>query len=285
MSGQSFKMYAQEHIFDPLGMKNTLFYDDKTDLIKNKVFSYNKKSAEDGFDNVMNRTNLIGAGGIYLTIEDLFLWDQNFYNNKLGKGGQKIITNIYKEGRLNNGKSSGHAYGLISNNYKGLKTVENGGSFAGYRSVVLRFPDEKVSVIILANRGDANPWTMSYQLADVLLKEKFIDLPKKKENSTDNKTDNNDSSDIKEKFPLKQITRDYEIELGRLLKFNTKNDSLQCLECCREPFLMLINTQGDTYKEGNNAALALAPYNIDTFNSHNSDSYMVTPRPLFNYID
>jgi hypothetical protein len=202
---------------------------------------------------------------------------------------------------------------------------------------------------ILANRGDANPWTISYQLADVLLKEKFIDLPKKKENSTDNKTDNHDSGDIKEKFPLNEITGDYEIEPGRLLKFNTKNDSLQCLEGCREPFLMLINTQGDTYKEANNSdtqfvfsdlnnglaqnmtvsgtgfeitlkrkekfhfsnlnlaeysgnfyseeidathvlfleegelkvkianneALALAPYNIDTFNSDNSDSYMV----------
>ena len=84
---------------------------------------------------------------------------------------------MYKEGRLNNGESSGHAYGLISNNYKGLKTFENGGSFAGYRSVILRFPDERVSVIILANRDDANLWTMSHQLADVLLRDKFKRRP------------------------------------------------------------------------------------------------------------
>jgi CubicO group peptidase (beta-lactamase class C family) len=348
VSGQSLKTFTQEHIFGPLGMKSTLFYDDNTDLIKNRVFSYNKKNAENGFDNLIMRFHLVGSFGAYSTIEDLFLWDQNFYNNKLGKGGQKIIKNMHEEGRLNNGESSGYAYSVMIDNYKGLKTVEHGGSFAGYRSVILRFPDEKVSVIILANRGDANPWTMSYQLADVLLKEKFIDLPKKKENSTDNKTDNHDSSDIKEKFPLKQITGDYEIEPGRLLKFNTKNDSLQCLEGCGEP-LMLINTQGDTYREANNSdtqfvfsdlnngltqnmtvsgtgfeitlkrkekfdfsnlnlaeyrgnfysreidathvlfleegelkvkianneALALAPYNIDTFNSDNSDSYMV----------
>jgi CubicO group peptidase (beta-lactamase class C family) len=247
VSGQSFKIYAQEHIFDPLGMKNTLFYDDNTDLIKNKVCSYNKRSVEDGFDNVMTKTNLIGAGGIYSTIEDLFLWDQNFYNNKLGKGGQKIITNMYKEGRLNNGESSGHAYGLISNKYKGLKTFENGGSFAGYQSEILRFPDENFSVIILANRGDSDPWVLAYQVADVLLKDKFIDLSKNKGNSTDNKTGNLDSSDVKEKFSLKQIMGDYEIEPGRLLKFNITNNSLQLLEGWGASF-MLKNTKKNRYK-------------------------------------
>jgi CubicO group peptidase (beta-lactamase class C family) len=247
VSGKSLREFTKEHIFDPLGMKNTLFYDDNTDLIKNKVFSYNKKSAEDGFDNVMNRTNLIGAGGIYSTIEDLFLWDQNFYNNKLGKGGQKIITNMYKEGRLNNGESSGHAYGLISNNYKGLKTFENGGSFAGYQSEILRFPDENFSVIILANRGDADPWVLAYHVADVLLKDKFIDLSKNKGNSTDNKTGNLDSSNVKEKFSLEQITGDYEIEPGRLLKFNITNNSLQLLEGWGASF-MLKNTKKNIFK-------------------------------------
>jgi CubicO group peptidase (beta-lactamase class C family) len=43
-SGQTLRMFAQEHIFDPLGMNSTLFYDDNSDLIKNRVFSYEKKS-------------------------------------------------------------------------------------------------------------------------------------------------------------------------------------------------------------------------------------------------
>jgi CubicO group peptidase (beta-lactamase class C family) len=99
VSGQSLKTFTQEHIFGPLGMKSSLFYDDNTDLIKNRVFSYNKKNAEDGFDNVIMRFHLVGSFGAYSTIEDLFLWDQNFYNNKLGKGGQKIIKNMHKKER------------------------------------------------------------------------------------------------------------------------------------------------------------------------------------------
>jgi CubicO group peptidase (beta-lactamase class C family) len=248
VSGQSLKTFTQEHIFGPLGMKNTLFYDDNTDLIKNRVFSYNKKNAEDGFDNVIMRFHLVGSFGAYSTIEDLFLWDQNFYNNKLGKGGQKIIKNMHEEGLLNNGESSGYAHSVMINNYKGLKTVRHAGSFAGYRSVILRFPDERVSVIILANRDDANLWTMSYQLADVLLKEKFIAVSKK----TETKTVNPEITHIKEKFSLAQITGNYEREPGSLFKFSIKNDSLQLVEWWSNEPLMLINTEGNTYKEANN---------------------------------
>ncbi len=170
-AGESLKVYANKNIFQPLGMKSTLFYDDNTGLIKNRVFSYRKKKNEAGFDNLISRFDLVGSGGVYSNIEDLFLWDQNFYNNKLGKGGQDIIEKMHEEGLLNNGKSSGYAFALNNGTYKGLKTVSHGGSLAGYRTQLMRFPEEKFSVIILANRGDANPTRKAYQVADILLKD------------------------------------------------------------------------------------------------------------------
>jgi len=174
-AGQSLKIFAHENIFQPLGMKNSLFYDDNTDLIKNRVFSYNKKSDGDGFNNLIMRFDLVGSGGVYSSIEDLYLWDQNFYNNKLGKGGQNIIDKMHEEGFLNNGESSGYAFALNNGTYKGLKTVSHGGSLAGYRAQLMRFPEEKFSVIILANRGDSNPTSKSFQIADILLKDNFTE--------------------------------------------------------------------------------------------------------------
>jgi CubicO group peptidase (beta-lactamase class C family) len=173
-AGQSLRKFAQEHIFNPLGMKNTLFYDDNTDLIKNRVFSYEKKRGEDGFNNLIMRFDLVGSGGVYSNIEDLFLWDQNFYKNKLGKGGQDIIQKMHGEGLLNNGESSGYAFALINGTYRGLNTVSHGGGLAGYRAQLIRFPEQNFSVIILANRGDANPTHKAFQIADILLKDNFI---------------------------------------------------------------------------------------------------------------
>jgi hypothetical protein len=178
-AGKSLKIFAHENIFQPLGMKNSLFYDDNTDLIKNRVFSYNKKRNEKGYDNLIMRFDLVGSGGVYSSIEDMFLWDQNFYNNKLGKGGQAIIQKMHEEGLLNNGESSGYAFALHNGTYKGLKTVSHSGALAGYRAQLMRFPEEKFSVIILANRGDANPTRKSYQIADILLQDKFVGTSEK----------------------------------------------------------------------------------------------------------
>ena len=184
VSGESIRQFAKKNIFDPLGMKHTQFYDDNTDLIKNRVFSYEKNAAkESGFDNLIMRFELVGSGGVYSSIEDLFLWDQNFYHNILGKGGQAIITKMHQEGILNNGESSGYAFAISNGVYKGLKTVSHSGALAGYRAQLVRFPDQQFSVIILANRDDANPTGKSYQLADILLKDKLVE-PKSVEKKT-----------------------------------------------------------------------------------------------------
>jgi len=243
-AGQSLKEFANESIFQPLGMKNTLFYDDNTDLIKNRVFSYNKKQDEEGFNNLIMRFDLVGSGGIYSSIEDLFLWDQNFYNNKLGKGGQNIIDKMHEEGLLNNGESSGYAFALNNGTYKGLKTVSHGGSLAGYRAQLMRFPDEKFSVIILANRGDANPTRKSFQIADILLKDKFVVESQKKEI----KTDKSNTTNALEDFTVNQLTGNYEIQAGVVLELTLKNDSLHVLQTWNKSSYNIANTTGNTYE-------------------------------------
>lgn len=173
VTGQSIKVFANENIFEPLGMKNTLFHNDNNDLIKNRVFSYSKKWNNEGFNNLIMRFDLVGSGGVYSNIEDLFLWDQNFYKNKLGKGGQDIIKKMHEEGLLNNGKSSGYAFALNHGIYNGLKTVSHSGALAGYLSQLMRFPEENFSVIILGNRDDINPTRKSFEVANIFLKERF----------------------------------------------------------------------------------------------------------------
>ncbi len=173
-AGQSLKKFAHENIFKPLGMNNTMFYDDNTDLIKNRVFSYAKAADKDKFNNLIMRFDLVGSGGVYSNIEDLFKWDQNFYDNKLGKGGPEIIQKMQEEGLLNNGEGSGYAFALNIGTYNGLKTVSHGGSLAGYRSILLRFPEQQFSVVILANRSDANPSEKALQIADIFLQDDYI---------------------------------------------------------------------------------------------------------------
>jgi len=250
-SGQSIKEFAHENIFQPLGMKNTLFYDDNTDLIKNRVFSYEKKNDGDGFNNLIMRFDLVGSGGVYSNIEDLFLWDQNFYDNKLGKGGQAIIDKMHEEGLLNNGESSGYAFALGIAKYKGLKTVSHSGALAGYRAELMRFPEEKFSVIVLANRGDANPTSKAFNVADIFLKEKFIDEPEK---ITDDKESENNSKKS-EIFTLKQLAGIYELQPGMIVEISVKNDSLNVLQTWNKSSYNIVNTTANTYEIPNNPSI------------------------------
>lgn len=249
-AGQSLRAFAQQNIFEPLGMKNSLFYDDNTDLIKNKVFSYQKKSDGSGFNNLIMRFDLVGSGGVYSTIEDLALWDNNFYDNKLGKGDPAIINKMHEEGLLNNGESSGYAFALRNGTYRGLRTVNHAGSLAGYRAQLLRFPDQRFSVIILANRGDANPTRKTYQVADILLKDKLEERPSEESLS------NNQHTEIKEKEPpstlaLKDFEGDYySQELDVSYRIFMKNDALNVKMAHQEPMQLTID-KADVFSTSN----------------------------------
>lgn len=165
------KEFADKNIFIPLGMKNSHFHDNHYHIIKNRVFSYSR--VDGGYNNLIMRFDLVGSGGLYSNINDLFLWDQNFYDNKLGKRKAQLVQKMHEEGILNSGESSHYAFGIRNGTYRGLKTVSHGGSLAGYRTYLLRFPEQNFSVIILANVSDFNRSSSAYGVADILLKNEF----------------------------------------------------------------------------------------------------------------
>ena len=172
VTGDPISKFGQDEIFGPLGMRNTMFYDDNRRLIPNRAFGYNRNN-EGEFDNMMMRFDLVGSGGIYSTVEDLFLWDQNFYKNNLGEGGNTIIEKMETNGKYKDGSEVDYAFALVNGNYRGLRTVSHGGALGGYRAHYLRFPDQSFSVIILGNLAQLAPSRRSYQVADVYLTEAF----------------------------------------------------------------------------------------------------------------
>jgi CubicO group peptidase (beta-lactamase class C family) len=175
--GKSLNAFAQEHIFRPLGMKNTHYHDDYTKIVKKRADGHAK--TEDGFKILNTTLNHVGDGGVFTTVEDLYLWDQAFYNHKLGK---ELMDMLHQTGVLNNGKELKYAFGLNVGQYKGLKLVAHGGAFVGFRADMIRFPEEKFTVICLANLASINPSMLCRKVADIYLADKFTEekAPEKK---------------------------------------------------------------------------------------------------------
>ncbi|WP_295615112.1 serine hydrolase [Chamaesiphon sp. GL140_3_metabinner_50] len=104
VSGKSLRVFAEEQIFAPLGMKNTHFHDDFREIVKNRADAYEPRETG-GFQTAMSWADDVGAGFVYTTVEDLFLWDRNFYHNILGGYGQDLIEEITTPGKLDNGET------------------------------------------------------------------------------------------------------------------------------------------------------------------------------------
>ena len=168
---KSLAEFAAENIFKPLGMSHTLFYDDHTLVVPGRVAAYDS-ALHDNFRVDWSTTfSVVGAGGLMSSVDDLLLWDKNFYANRLGKG--TLVQELQTPGVLDDGNKISYAMGLVLGNYRGLPIVEHGGALFGYRTELLRFPEQKFSVICLCNIASAVPENLARKVADIYLADKL----------------------------------------------------------------------------------------------------------------
>jgi len=186
ITGQSISEFAARNIFEPLGMNSTLFRDDRTRIIRNRAEGYSdyahvhyntriKPWSTRGQKYLINADSmeLPGAGQVWSTVEDLFLWDQNFYHNKLGKGSKDLITKVTTPGRLADGSQAPYAFGLFAGSKGGYSHTSHGGWANGWSCYMHRIPAKECSVICLANHTNyflpLEVWTDSYSLPEQIM--------------------------------------------------------------------------------------------------------------------
>jgi CubicO group peptidase (beta-lactamase class C family) len=164
---KSLAAFAAQNVFQPLGMSHTLFYDDHTLVVPGRVAAYDPGAQGNFLVDWSTTYAIVGGGGLMSTVDDLSLWDRNFYANTLGKG--TLTKELQTRGVLNDGKQISYAMGLDMGNYRGLPIVEHHGALFGYRTSLLRFPEQRFTVICLCNISSAIPSSLSRKVADLYL--------------------------------------------------------------------------------------------------------------------
>ncbi len=166
-AGTSLREWAAENLFGALGMKNSHFHDDHTHIVPLRADGY--APSEEGFSISMTTLDMVGDGGVYSTVEDFLFWDRNFYDNRLGSGGDELIRMVTTPGQLNGDEEMTYAFGLDAVEFRGLRMIAHGGSFVGFRADTIRFPEQQLSVVVYCNRADANPSQRSRKVAELYL--------------------------------------------------------------------------------------------------------------------
>jgi CubicO group peptidase (beta-lactamase class C family) len=179
VSGLSLSDFAHENIFKPLEMKHTQFCDSHDLIVRNRAYGY-EKIDDQPFQLRMPNYDLTGPTNLLTTVEDLARWDRNFDEKTVG--GDVALSLMQTPSTLSNGAKASiplapglmvnYGLGLMISAYRGLNTVEHNGRDAGYRSHLIRFPDQHFAVACLCNRTlptDVYLRDLALRVADIYL--------------------------------------------------------------------------------------------------------------------
>ena len=163
VSGESLRGFLDRRIFAPLGMTRTRHVESTTEAVAGLATGYFPGS-EGGFARAGHGYPIGGEGGLVSGVEDLALWDRNFTTGLVG--GEALASALTAQMKFTNGRPNAYARGLQIHDHRGLRTVEHGGLWPGYKTAFLRVPERALAVICIANFSAIDPGRIAHDLLD-----------------------------------------------------------------------------------------------------------------------
>jgi CubicO group peptidase (beta-lactamase class C family) len=180
ITGMSFSEYTRVNIFEPLGMRSTVFYDDFHRVLdRNRAYSYARVNGE-FVKRELNYSNP-GSSDLMTTAEDLVRWVRNFDHPVVGDA--RLISDFNRISVLDNGgpviwsaspgDTTYHAKGQLHYRYNGLGVISHGGHTGGFRATLTRFPDDDLAIITLSNNEHYTMMAKVFPIVDMYLSSRF----------------------------------------------------------------------------------------------------------------
>jgi len=166
-SGQTFAHFLKENIFTPLGMTNTLAYEAGSSVVPNRSYGHSLRTNGWQRTDQSLTSSVLGDGGIYSSVTDLFKWDQALYTTKLVSA--KTLEEAFTPKTPTDKPGKSYGYGWYLTEHRSAKQIWHSGESIGFRTRLVRIPDKKFCVIILANRSDKKLEEKADQIVDLIL--------------------------------------------------------------------------------------------------------------------
>ncbi len=160
-SGQSFAEYLEQNIFMPLEMYRTVAYQKGISDVPNRAFGYHVTADSVSASDQSPTSAVLGDGGIYSSVDDLYKWDQALYSMPLVS--EETLQQAFTPALENYG------FGWRIDTYQGHQRLHHSGSTCGFRNVIQRYPAAHFTVIILTNRREPDVAPLAERLADLYL--------------------------------------------------------------------------------------------------------------------
>jgi hypothetical protein len=147
----------------------------EADIVPNRAAGYRLENGElKNQEWVSPSTNTTADGSLYFTILDLAKWDAALYTDKPLK--QSSLAQMWTPAKLTDGKTKDYGFGWHTTKIGTRRVVHHGGAWQGFKSYIVRFPDDKLTIIFLANSWDTKDMKFARGLAALFFPE--FALPK-----------------------------------------------------------------------------------------------------------
>jgi CubicO group peptidase (beta-lactamase class C family) len=161
LSGLSYPEFLQKNIFTPLEMNTSIAFVDGKNEVLHRAFGYHVAGDSIQFSDQSITSAVLGDGGIYSSVKDLYKWDQALYKNEL------LPENLFEKA-ITPG-INGYGFGWRIDEFEGHFRMSHTGSTCGFRNVIQRYPNEKLTIIILTNRREPDAEPLSSEIAKLYL--------------------------------------------------------------------------------------------------------------------
>lgn len=165
-SGDSLPGFLDKRIFQPLEMENSLLFEhDRGPQVPNRAYGYSLLDGKWLRTDQSPTSATRGDGGIYSSIDDLARWDAALYDDRLLSRASREL--MFAAHVVVTGEPYQAYYGFgwrITGD-----TVWHSGETMGFRNVIVRWPSQRLTVILLSNRNAPEPYATALAIGDRFL--------------------------------------------------------------------------------------------------------------------
>ncbi len=159
LSGERYADFLQTRFFTPLGMRGTVAFEDGRSTVPNRAYGHPSDQS--------NTSATLGDGGIYSSAADLAKWYRALEEHTLvGADAQRLA---YTSPTLPDGTPGGYGFGWFVDEDRGMLRLKHHGETRGFTNAVVRYPDRRLTVVVLSNRIGGDPWDVAQSVADLYL--------------------------------------------------------------------------------------------------------------------
>jgi CubicO group peptidase (beta-lactamase class C family) len=158
-SGRTFATFLRERIFQPLGMSNTVAYEEGISTVSNRAFGHTQEQGRWNRTDQSQTSAVLGDGGIYSSIDDLAKWDAALYDGRLLRPSS--LQAAFTPATHTDDPEVEYGFGWRITG----ETLWHSGETVGFRNVIVRYPKRHLTVVVLTNRNEPEPYRLALEIA------------------------------------------------------------------------------------------------------------------------